>query len=369
MKSHRILPVAIVLSVALPLCGSSSVRMESDLEPRNFEILWVKQQPHATAIVQAKAALHPDGTAVAYVSPSGDVVMDEIATGKHSVLVPRHPQMGDAADLAFSPDGRRVAFWRYDSSGGCPGSNIYAVDTDGRNLTQLTHTSPISTDLAVLIGATRPFCRRRFWRPKFSPDGSKILVCVTETVAKQNPQTKQFYDSTRGCVAIMASDGSGLEILVSDNASCLRSFWSADGRSIYFSALQEGGLALVKMDVATRATKFIKGDHRGLLGHRPDREWVAKHTGTGSIRWYDIEKGQFHPVGTWSVPAAKQVGDKRFQLHGFDWSPSGIVLLWYDDARSERFEVIRFTRGDPYAPQERPTKPRQPQDSGATEIH
>ena len=90
----------------------------------------------------------PDGTKIVYDAPAGITVMD--ADGKDKRLVKNarglHP--------TWSPDGKRIAF----IAGKNPGDDaqIYVMDVDGRNRTQLTH-DPVN---------------KRF--PSWSHDGKRI---------------------------------------------------------------------------------------------------------------------------------------------------------------------------------------------------
>ena len=73
----RVTTVAIVCVAALCLAGPISGRWQAG-PPGDLEIVWSKQQPHPLHYLEEKAALSPDGTAVAYVTPNGDLILSDI---------------------------------------------------------------------------------------------------------------------------------------------------------------------------------------------------------------------------------------------------------------------------------------------------
>jgi Tol biopolymer transport system component len=114
----------------------------------------------------------------------------------------------------FSPDGKRITF-----SYGQPDANgfvlpdIYVIDADGSNLTQITHDG--------LSGVSR-----------WSPDGTRL------TFLRQSTRIN------RGVVATMRVDGSDQKILTTDLWGVFRSGYTPDGSHILWET-QEAGFVSV----------------------------------------------------------------------------------------------------------------------------
>lgn len=106
----------------------------------------------------------------------------------------------EGMDPSFSPDGRRIAFWRLDSGAGA----IYVANADGSDVKKVTYEG---------------------YQPAWSPDGSRLVY---------------------GCggICIVNADGTGRQRVTSaapaaaDGETCMRDSdpaWSPDGRSIAFT--------------------------------------------------------------------------------------------------------------------------------------
>jgi TolB protein len=114
----------------------------------------------------------------------------------------------------FSPDGKRITFsyGQVDTSGNIF-PDIFVVNVDGSNLTQITHDG--------LSGVSR-----------WSPDGTHF------TFLKQSTRTN------RGVVATMRTDGSEQKALTSDLWGVFRSGYTPDGSHILWET-QEAGFVSV----------------------------------------------------------------------------------------------------------------------------
>ncbi|HVU12278.1 MAG TPA: hypothetical protein VHD90_13425 [Phototrophicaceae bacterium] len=149
----------------------------------------------------------PDGTKIVFSSDdSGTEQIEQInvdGTGLQTLT----SGTARSFDPAFSPDGKQIAFV---SDAASPGFNeIYVMDSDGKNVTQLT-TVPNS------------------YAPAWSPDGTKI--------AYVNDQ------SGSGDIYVMDADGQRPFLLtVDDNgAENDKPVWSPDGRWVYFTSNRDG---------------------------------------------------------------------------------------------------------------------------------
>ncbi len=114
-----------------------------------------------------------------------------------------------SADPAWSPDGRRIAFTSGDNS---VGYNIFVIDADGANMSQLTQHGGV-------------------WElPAWSPDGTQIAFHAQGYDLGTIPTHR---------IGIVGADGSGLTLVEPDWAErrCYPLFtpaWSPDGKRIAF---------------------------------------------------------------------------------------------------------------------------------------
>jgi Tol biopolymer transport system component len=146
-----------------------------------------------------------------FVSSRGDIAkgiyrMNADGTGVESLT----DQREGYANLSLSPDGRRVAF----RCTGCGGSlNIFVMDTDGANLSQLTGVKPLEW---------------RNYHPRWSPDGTQIAFATTREPTQQ-PYWKVY---------VMNADGSDPHYIsgpIGENGGVYTRpvGWSPDGRVVF----------------------------------------------------------------------------------------------------------------------------------------
>lgn len=170
----------------------------------------------------SQVALSGDGRSIVFVRYSTDangqsglgaITTMDLATGRISVLNPTSPDGGAAPTL--SPDGRRIAFFRYgdkDTGGPTPPrvSAIWIVDSDGQNLRQV---SPTTLDAQS---------------PRWSSDGTRIVF-----VSRSEPL------GTAGDIYTMRPDGADVRRLTTDGISTAAT-WMPDGRILF---MRSGGAA------------------------------------------------------------------------------------------------------------------------------
>lgn len=160
-------------------------------------------------------ATAPGGkTAVSDVYVQGEIVVASSRKNKFQLYAVDRSNLADlrkiSADTvlegspAFSPDGSRIAY--VSTRDGNP--EIYAMDTDGKNVTRLT-TDPQADD-----------------RPAFTQDGRQIVFQSSRAGGK--PQ-----------IYIMNADGSGVQQLTHDSVPCLAPSVSPDGLTIAYVSTRD----------------------------------------------------------------------------------------------------------------------------------
>jgi Tol biopolymer transport system component len=183
-------------------------------------------------------AYSPDGTEVAFIrylrplvtSPSGDIVpsdcsiwIGEVATGEvRQVTSNTHPPCDREILPRWSPDGRRLTYWRELAKGGSlVGTSLYVIDADGAHERRLTEPSMFAAE------------------PDWSPDGRWI---VFSTHARSEFECCEVSDLFR-----MHPDGSGVEQLTDFGDAEHRAGqprYTPDGDWIIFTYKTETGLSL-----------------------------------------------------------------------------------------------------------------------------
>jgi Tol biopolymer transport system component len=136
--------------------------------------------PRRIAEGVGSAAWAPDGSAVARGAAYGLELLAPDGTGAR-VLVPK-ANVANIADVAWSADGRRIAFTvvtqfpQYGAKLGIPTqSDVFVVDRDGTNLTRLTG-----------FASDTPFDRPGAGTPRWWPGGSTIFFLSARRVWMMN---------------------------------------------------------------------------------------------------------------------------------------------------------------------------------------
>jgi len=246
----------------------------------------------------------PDGTKVAFVSDFTNTghgeknvfVMSTTATGQDVNLATQithfTPENKVIDDLAWSPDGSRIAFTRGTNSGD---DKVWVVNADG------TTTFPLEIGGG---GAKR--------HPTWSPDSSKIAYAVVK-----NEPEQIYIASSQGGIGQPLTNGKGHE-----------PNWSPDGSRIAFDAYHSGGFGYVDLHIVTP-------DGSGtplIVPPSPYTEWTfnAWSPDSGRIAYRaTAPSGTVYRVmnadGSADHPLASPgEGDARWA----SWSPDGSRLVY-----------------------------------------
>ena len=197
----------------------------------------------------ASPAWSPDSTRLVFSyspkeeDPADIYVMD--ADGSNVTQLTDTSQLNEGSP-AWSPDGTRIAFSSFNEKE--DNSDIYVMDTDGGNLTQLTDTSPLNEG-----------------SPAWSPDGTHIMYWAG------------------GDIYVMDADGSNQKRVATD-VGCAA--WSPDGTQIRYTA--PGGMYVMNADGSNRRQLNSEG---GCAGS-PDGSRIVFVL--GRVTW------QPQPRETWS---------------------------------------------------------------------
>jgi Tol biopolymer transport system component len=193
---------------------------------------------------------------------------------------------GSNSTPAWSPDGRRIAFARYEVDH----SDIYVMLSDGRNVVRRTS-----------AGSS--------WSPAWSPDGRKIAYSVT--------RNGQYW------IDLMSADDDGSSTVgfLDDAAS---PSWSPDGGRIAFQNPRDGHLYVMNADLSGVTRLTNGGDWFGSPTWSPDGRRIA----------FDV-----YPDCTWDDPCDYYVGVMNADGSGrtrllagnqaikeSTWSPDGRAL-------------------------------------------
>ena len=225
------------------------------------EIRLTQAQPSAMDLHSTWSA---DGSWVAFTEISSDLTQSWIVTMRADGSARTRITAGGAFSLvpSISPDGSRIAYTS-DRSGHY---EVYTIRADGTDERRITQSDPLVT----------------FVGPKYSPDGTKLLVAMRESPADPN---QDLY--------ILNADGTGtLQRLTTGVENAESRAWSPDGTRVVFNNVVNGvgqifvvntngtGMKQITTNSANTPPLNIGGFFPPIRGDvtpawSPDGEWIA----------------------------------------------------------------------------------------------
>lgn len=307
--THLLLALGLTLAFAPSAFAAREIAYECDLDICVLDPAdagnGVNLTYNGSASYDEKPIWSPDGSMVAFVS-------DFTATGhgERNVFVMKVPAPGEEvnlatqitrytsgakqiADLAWSPDGSRIAYTRGNNAGD---DSVWVVNADG------TTTFPLEIGGS---GAKR--------HPSWSPDSSKIVYAVVKNAPEQI-----FVASSTGGIGQPLANGVGHE-----------PNWSPDGSRIAFDGYHSGNFGYVDLHVVaadgsgtplivppslyTEWTFNAWAPDGGRIAYRS-----TASSGATVYRVMNADGGGDHPV------ASPGEGDAR----SASWSPDGSRIVF-----------------------------------------
>jgi serine/threonine-protein kinase len=280
----------------------------------------VDRQGESTPIAEigkilVEPRLSPDGRRIAFRTPAPncDIWAHDIERGTTT----RVTHEGDNHGVAWSPDGRRVAFCRFQS----PQWKVFTANADGSGPAEMlvprevqrAYTSSFSPDGDLLLlesqgeatgadvemvsvgeGSVRALFASRFDEraPVFSPDGRSIAYTSNE--AGRSEVYVVSYPGLDGRVQISTSGG-------------VEPVWSRSGEELFFRSDRQ----MLAVDVAA-GPPFAAG--------RPRLLFEGDHAGAGAVgsALYDVS-----PDGQRFVMVRQRAGAAGAEIH--------VVLNWLEE--------------------------------------
>jgi hypothetical protein len=188
---------------------------------------------------------------------------------------------------AWSPDGKRIAFWsnRADGNG-----DVFVMNADGSGVTRLTVNSGVDDE-----------------EPAWSPDGARIAFASTRDFVGSIPE-----------IWVMNADGSGATRLTVDPGAADREpAWSPDGQHIAFRSDRDGQPEVYVMNA--------DGSNQTRLTTDPGEDVQPSWSPDGTRIAFSSTRNGAHDVYVMNADGSNQTRLTTSPAHEFDptWSPDG----------------------------------------------
>jgi WD40 repeat protein/transcriptional regulator with XRE-family HTH domain len=297
-----------VLGVAFSADGNHLYSASRDGTARIWDISaaagrdWLNLVGHSKRMFGV--AYRPDGAQLATWSDDGTVKVWDAQDGK-TLLTLDHDKTASISELAYSPDGKKLAF----------NSGNYVEVVDAASGAALLTLAPFA-DKAIMV--------------VFSPDGSRIAAATRAGVMR-------IYDS---------NDGSLLHEFPQTAAGLQQLAFSPDGTRL--AAADEAGASIWDAATGKQLLTFSghgKGARSNGIAVSPDGKWVASSGNDGTVQVWETDTGKVifklaghtgvdRTVKVWQLPAVGGQVPEPLTLYGntgavyrIAFSPDGTRLV------------------------------------------
>jgi TolB protein len=245
----------------------------------------------------------------------GDIVVVEPDGSGRRTLISGTTELGS---MAYSPDGRRLAYFSKAQAGGT--FDLTVVDADGANPVT------VASEIGQLTG----------FSPDWSPDGSRIAFSA-RTQPDDGPACVSWSNGgfCTSRIFVATADGSGVKQIGDPDLDARSPDWSPDGSAIAFgggNASPSVGVHLYRMDDdgsnVRQLSDVIGGDWAFVrVDWSPDGSKIVGQAGAeDDIDEWDIWVINADGSGTTSVGAPQQ-RDETLP----SWAPDRDALAWSAD--------------------------------------
>lgn len=250
---------------------------------------------------------------IAFASGGDLVVVEPNGNGRRTLVSGAF----DVGGMAYSPDGRRLAYWSKALATGT--WDLTVMDADGRNAL------PVATGISEV---TTP-------HPAWSPDGATIAYSARTSPAEDGPACQSYGngDFCTSRIFLAAADGSGVR-QIGDPAMDARSpAWSPDGSTISFgggNASPAIGVHLYLMNADGSGVRQLS-DVRGSDWAFAQTDW--SHDGTKIVG----QAGAADNILEWDIWVINADGSGATNVGAHaggdeilpSWAPDRDALAWW----------------------------------------